>query len=162
MASIDISREIDYIGATTNLGDVSVIRPEIAVQINKLRAEAGMPPLDPAKVESVSPFQYKPPVSRAVAIAGLFILGASYGQLMGMFGVSQSTVYDAVSRHVPPALRELRPRGRGKSRIPFELASTYLEAVSRAGRHTSAVTLAAAVQQLAEPDTLEPESRVGP
>lgn len=139
-----------------------MIRPEIAVQINRLRAEHGMPPLDPAKVESVTPFEYRPPVSRAVAMSALFILGVSYGQIMSLFQVSRSTVYDAVVRHTPAALRELRPRGRGKSRISFELASAYLEAVSRAGKHTSAVTLAAAVQQLTEPDTLEPERRIEP
>lgn len=124
-----------------------ILTPEQIAELdrkrNEIRAAKGLPSLDqftPAKL----------PVSRAVAISALYILKVSYGQLMELFKVSQSTVYDAVARHVPTRVRQLRGAGRGRPLIAYELASLYYEKISEAGRHDNAIILAARIQQLAD------------
>lgn len=90
----------------------------------------------------------KPEQGRAVAIAALFILRCSYGQLMALFGVSQGTVYSAVTRHVSNSVRQIRGRGHAKPLIPYELATQYFQLLSRAGQYGDAVRLAATIKQL--------------
>ena len=87
--------------------------------------------------------------SRAVAIAALFLLKVSYGQLMTLFGVAQSTVYDAVSRHIPFQLRQQRKRAGAKPHIPHEKASVYYAAVETLPAYTNSVLLAAKLSKIA-------------
>lgn len=97
----------------------------------------------------------KPEGGRSVAIAALFILRCSYGQIMALFGVSQSTVYSAVVRYLPQAARSIRGRGAGKPLIPYELATQYYQLLSRAGTYHNAIQLAAKLQSMAN----QPEER---
>lgn len=123
---------------------------KIAKARQQVREAKGLAPLaNPLAVgELQDQFTSKPPVSRAVAIAALFILKTSYGQLMYLFSISQSTVYESITRHVPPNLRHMRGKGRGRPLIPYEQASLYFHTIKRAGPHDNAVMLAAKLQEL--------------
>lgn len=124
---------------------------EFAVARNTLRAERGMIPLvEPLgqSAEPPKPLNYEPPISRGVAIAALFALRISYGQLMHLFGVSKTTVYEHITRKLPPEVRALRGRAGSKPMISYEQATMYFEALGRAGAHKDAVTLAARLQEL--------------
>lgn len=123
---------------------------KIAAARQKIRADKGLPPLaEPLKIGGQqNQFEFKAPVSKATAIAALYILKVSYGQLMTLFRVSKSTVYGAVMRGVPANLRQLRGAGRGRPLLAHEQASMYFERIKDAGPHESPITLAAKLHEL--------------
>lgn len=120
--------------------------PRIAAQIDAAPEYAG----------AVNNPWAKPEQQRSVAVAALFILRCTYGQIMALFAVSQSTVYSAITRHVPNTIRKMRGKAAGKPLIPYELATQYYQLIGRAGTFTNAVQLAAKIQELAQaPDERE-------
>lgn len=135
---------------------LTVLKPEdlekLAQIRQKIRAEKGLPPLvNPLAIGvEQDQFSFRAPVNKRVAIAALFLLGASYGQLMSLFEVSQGTVYQSIIRHIPQTIKAMRKPGRGRPLIPYELASLYYDRIKDAGHQDNAIVLAAKLKELAK------------
>lgn len=82
--------------------------------------------LDAGKVEAVTANG-----RRGVIIAALYILGASYGQLTQMFGISKSTIYSTLTRKLGARGRAARPHMENKAALGWEKLEEYRDALLR-------------------------------
>lgn len=118
------------------------MRPEVAQALKDTFVARGLPV--PENV--LAAIAHGPPPARQIQIAALFVLGASYGQLMTLFGVSTSTIYSSVKR-IPPEVRQIRGSAAPKQIISREEVSMYYEAMDKTTEKIDPVKLAAQLRE---------------
>ncbi len=134
--SIDICEKRYYIGNIPYCQQREGTRPVVKIDMEKLRARL-------AKVKDQLPERVREqmlnsatvteaePKRKGVIMATLYILGASYSQIMQMFGVSKATVQQAVRLRIGPKIRATRPRYINKTIISLDQVSAYYHAAVR-------------------------------
>jgi len=71
------------------------------------------------------------PSRKGAIMASLYMLGASYGQIMHLFAVTKATVHQAICIRVGPKIRASRPRYANRPAISHEQVSAYYQAALR-------------------------------